>query len=51
MTDIINISLNKLIVWEGNVRKMQIKAGIDELVASIKVHGLQQNFVVRKDGK
>jgi ParB family transcriptional regulator, chromosome partitioning protein len=49
--DIKNIPLNKLTAWEGNVRKTQNKAGIDELAASIKAHGLQQNLVVRKDGK
>jgi ParB family transcriptional regulator, chromosome partitioning protein len=51
MTDITNIPLNKLTAWEGNVRKTQNKAGIDELAASIKAHGLQQNLVVRKDGR
>jgi ParB family chromosome partitioning protein len=51
MTDITNIPLNKLTAWEGNVRKTQNKAGIDELAASIKAHGLQQNLVVKKDGK
>lgn len=51
MTDIINIPLNKLTAWEGNVRKTQNKAGIDELAASIKAHGLQQNLVVRMVGK
>src|SRR6266853_3690907 len=51
MSDITNIPLNKLTAWEGNVRKTQNKAGIDELAASIKAHGLQQNLVVKKDGK
>jgi ParB family chromosome partitioning protein len=51
MTDIINIALNKLAVWEGNVRKTQDRAGIEELAASIKAHGLQQNLVVKKTGK
>jgi len=51
MTDIINIPLNKLTAWEGNVRKTQNKASIDELAASIKAIGLQQNLVVKKDGK
>lgn len=51
MTDITNIPLNKLAAWEGNVRKTQNKAGIEELAASIKAHGLQQNLVVRKHGK
>jgi hypothetical protein len=35
MTDITNIPLNKLIAWEGNVRKTQNK-GIDELAASMR---------------
>jgi len=52
MTDnIINIPLTKLTAWEGNVRKTQNKASIDELAASIKAHGLQQNLVVKKDGR
>ncbi len=51
MTDIINIPLNKLTLWTGNVRKVRDKAGIDALAASIKAHGLQQNLVVRKEGK
>jgi ParB family chromosome partitioning protein len=51
MTDIQNIPLNMLTVWKGNVRKTQNKAGIEELAASIKAHGLQQNLVVKKDGK
>ncbi len=51
MTDIINVPLNKLTVWSGNVRKIRNKDGIDALAASIKAHGLQQNLVVRKDGK
>ena len=51
MTDITNIPLNKLTAWKGNVRKTQNKASLDELAASIKAHGLQQNLVVRKDGE
>ena len=51
MTDITNIPLNTLTAWEGNARKTQDKGGIDELAASIKAHGLQQNLVVKKDGK
>jgi ParB family chromosome partitioning protein len=51
MTNIINIPLNKLTVWTGNVRKTHNKSGIEELAASIKAHGLQQNLVVRKEGK
>jgi ParB family transcriptional regulator, chromosome partitioning protein len=51
MTDIVNIPLNKLTQFEGNVRKTQNKGFIDELAASIKAHGLQQNLVVKKEGK
>ncbi len=51
MTDIVNIPLNKLAPWKGNVRKVRSKIGIEELAASIKAHSLQQNLVVRKDGK
>jgi ParB family transcriptional regulator, chromosome partitioning protein len=47
---IINIPLNKLAAFEGNVRKTQDKAFIGKLAASIKTHGLQQNLVVKKDG-
>ncbi len=49
--DITNIPLNKLTAWEGNVRKTQAKGSIDELAASIKADGLQQNLVVIQDGK
>ena len=51
MTDIINIPLNKLTAWNGNVRKTPTKGFIDELAASIKAHGLQQNLIVSRDGK
>ena len=51
MTDITNIPLNKLTAWEGNVRKTQTKGFIDELAASIKALGLQQNLVVTKQGR
>ena len=51
MTDIVNIPLNKLALWKGNVRKVRSKSGITELATSIKAHGLQQNLVVRKDGR
>jgi ParB family chromosome partitioning protein len=50
-TAIVTIPLNKLIPSEGNVRKTHNKAFIDELAASIKAHGLQQNLVVKPDGK
>ena len=48
MSDIIQIPLNKLALWDGNVRKTGIKAGIEELAASIAAHGLLQSLVVRK---
>lgn len=51
MTDLSTIPLNRLTAWEGNVRKTQNKGFIDELAASIKAHGLQQNLVVRKQGR
>ena len=49
MTDTISIPLNKLLAWEGNVRKTDPGKGIDELAASIFAHGLLQSLVVRKD--
>ena len=51
MSDIINIPLNQLTAWKGNVRKTPLKGFVDELAASIKAHGLQQNLIVMKDGK
>lgn len=51
MTDITNIPLNKLTHFEGNVRKTQNKGFIDELAASIRAHGLQQNLIVKQDGQ
>jgi ParB family chromosome partitioning protein len=49
MTDTTSIPLNKLVAWDGNVRKT---AGADtalaELAASIAAHGLLQSLVVRK---
>jgi ParB family chromosome partitioning protein len=44
-----NIPLNKLLAWEGNVRKTNPDKGISELAASIQAHGLLQSLVVRKD--
>lgn len=48
MTDIITIPLNKLELWDGNVRKTGALDGIAELKASIAAHGLLQSLVVRK---
>jgi ParB family chromosome partitioning protein len=49
MTALESIPLNKLVAWNGNVRKT---AGADtslgELAASIAAHGLLQSLVVRK---
>ena len=44
----ITIPLNKLTAWDGNVRKTDADAGIDELAASIASHGLLQSLVVTK---
>ncbi len=51
MTNMKDIPLNQLVAWTGNVRKTHNKSGIEELAASIKAHGLQQNLVVRKEGR
>lgn len=48
MTEIIHVPLNKLALWDGNVRKTGINTGIEELAASIAAHGLLQSLVVRK---
>ncbi len=45
---IASIPLNKLIAWDGNVRKTGAEAGLDELTASIAAHGVLQSLVVRK---
>lgn len=42
------IPLNKLTLWEGNVRKTNANEGIEELKASIAAHGVLQSLVVRK---
>jgi ParB family transcriptional regulator, chromosome partitioning protein len=43
------IALNKLLAWDGNVRKTNSDKAISELAASIAAHGLLQSLVVRKD--
>ena len=48
MTDTIQVPLNRLALWDGNVRKTGITGGIAELAASIASHGLLQSIVVRK---
>jgi ParB family chromosome partitioning protein len=45
---IVLIPLNKLVPWDGNVRKTNPLEKIDELAASIEAHGLLQSLVVRK---
>lgn len=45
------IALNKLVAWQGNVRKTNADEGIEELAASIAAHGLLQSLVVRPAGK
>lgn len=48
---ILPIALNRLVPFAGNVRKTRSKEFILELAASIKAHGLQQNLVVKREGK
>lgn len=48
MNTTITIALSKLSAWDGNVRKTDADAGIDELAASIAAHGLLQSLVVTK---
>jgi ParB family chromosome partitioning protein len=48
MSDFIHIPLNRLTLWDGNVRKTDIRVGIEELADSIAAHGLLQSLVVRK---
>lgn len=43
------ISLGKLTLWPGNVRKTDAERGIEELAASIASHGLLNPLLVRKD--
>lgn len=40
------IPLNRLVLWEGNVRKTAADTGIDELAASIEAHGLLNPLTV-----
>jgi ParB family chromosome partitioning protein len=48
-TDTTSVPLNKLVAWQGNVRKTGQGKALDELAASIAAHGLLQSLVVRKD--
>jgi ParB family chromosome partitioning protein len=47
----IDIPLNRLILWDGNVRKTAAETGLDELAASIAAHGLLNPLTVRKAAK
>jgi ParB family chromosome partitioning protein len=48
MSETLSIPLNKLVPWDGNVRKTSVSEGIEELSASIAAHGLLQAPIVRK---
>lgn len=48
---ITSIPLNKLVVWDGNVRKTGATDNIEELQASIGAVGLLQSLVVRKTSR
>ncbi len=45
---IVLIPLNKLVPWDGNVRKTNPLENIGELAASIEAHGILQSLVVKK---
>ena len=45
----LEIPLNKLLAWNGNVRTTGADEGIDELAASIASVGLLQSLVVKKE--
>lgn len=48
---IASIPLNKLVLWDGNVRKTNADDGIEELAANIAAVGLLQSLVVRKTSR
>jgi ParB family chromosome partitioning protein len=50
-SNLIDVPFNKLVLWEGNVRKIGIESGLDELAASIAAHGLMNPLLVRKAAK
>jgi ParB family transcriptional regulator, chromosome partitioning protein len=50
-SNLIDITFNKLVLWDGNVRKTGIESGLDELAASIAAHGLLNPLLVRKAAK
>lgn len=45
----LEIPLNKLLAWNGNVRTTGADEGIDELAASIASVGLLQSLFVKKE--
>jgi ParB family chromosome partitioning protein len=47
MTDTTHITLDKLLPWDGNVRKTGASEALAELTASIAAHGLLQGLVVK----
>lgn len=46
-----SVPLNRLAIWQGNVRKTDASEGIDELAASIASVGLIQPLTVMREGK
>lgn len=48
---IASIPLNKLVPWDGNVRKIGATDGLEELAANIAAHGILQSLVVRKSNR
>jgi ParB family chromosome partitioning protein len=48
---IASIPLNKLVAWDGNVRKTGATEGLEELIASIAALGVLQSLVVRKTNR
>jgi len=48
---IASIPLNKLVPWDGNVRKTGAADGLQELTANIQAHGVLQSLLVRKTSR
>ena len=48
---IASIPLNKLVLWDGNVRKTGASDNLEELTASIAALGVLQSLVVRKTSR
>lgn len=48
---IASIPLNKLVPWDGNVRRTGASDNLEELTASIAAHGVLQSLVVRKTSR